>query len=436
MALKIIKKMYKIILVLQYGRKLGILSSVNQQLYCLVRINLSRKYSYLILSLYNRKKNQNQQQWGITTRKNRTRNGANVAAHLERGLLKGDENIRLYGNNQTHKMPNRDAETASTAPEAAPTWPEDPAPEQEKQLDVNAVKQEAMDRLQKLLNEYETLEIKEDKLLKLLEKIRGEEGHLQRALEDPLWDGLSSSRQSINASNSNNNNNSNLKAKSTSNSNASNAIDQKPPSNFATTKAPGIAVGTATPHNPATPAFPQHTITIQPIHKQQQNTTTQASKVAASNVKTNSIRQLQQQREQRVLARQKLEDALLNEDDDASSSSGINTSVVGMQLQQQHLTKQQLSPEDSTTKAGCKRKRQEPQSQPQHQSLRKKTGIQLQKEQRILERQRLEDALLGDGNSDSDDSDNDSPAIVYVWQGETALLVVVATTEIAVTNKF
>ena len=311
-------------------------------------------------------------------------------------------------------MSNRDAEAIPAAPEAeAPTGPPgDPQVQIPEKIDVNSIKQEAMGRLQKLLNEYETLEIKEDKLLKLLEKIRGEEGHLQRALEDPLWDGLPSSRQTTNASASNDD--SNWKAKSNSNTKASNAIDPEHPSNFATTTTTTTrkAVGTATPQNPATPAFPQHTtITTQPIHKQQQSTTTQASNIAARNVKTNSIRQLQQQREQRVLARQKLEDSLLNDDDDASSSSGIDKNVAGMQPQQQHLTKQQLSPDDdSTTNAGGKRKRQEP----QHQSQRKKTGIQLQKEQRILERQRLEDALLGDGNSDSDDSDNDSPAIVYV----------------------
>eukprot|EP00533_Pseudo-nitzschia_delicatissima_P007210 CAMPEP_0116083180 /NCGR_PEP_ID=MMETSP0327-20121206/3129_1 /TAXON_ID=44447 /ORGANISM="Pseudo-nitzschia delicatissima, Strain B596" /LENGTH=188 /DNA_ID=CAMNT_0003574037 /DNA_START=68 /DNA_END=635 /DNA_ORIENTATION=- len=175
------------------------------------------------------------------------------------------------------------------------------------------VQTEYICRLRELKKEYDDLERTEEKLLGMLETVRREEGYLVKALNDVHWPGCCNDGTKYNNINNNNTFQTIDQGSSKKQSQYSKELQtKKPPPPIAvqkdSTAATAIDSGTATrPRRKRRP--------VRPVEQ-------------TSN--KNTVRHLEanrraQRREERILARQRLENALFAEDDDDESTSSSSS---------------------------------------------------------------------------------------------------------------
>jgi hypothetical protein len=229
------------------------------------------------------------------------------------------------------------------------------------------VQEECLDRLKALMNEYDQLERSEDNLLELLYQLRHDDGCLVQALNDEIFVRIGG-RRPFDANNTNNNNNNNNTNNNNDNSSASTAVATTTPSTKTnlgllpevpllmsqleneTKEPPRMQSGANQPQRliarhqlqqqqqqkPVEPSIDVVAAAAAPItmgpskRRKRGHTGATTQQPSPPPFKLHNARHLEanrhvQRREERVLARRKLEDALFadedGDDDDDNSSS-------------------------------------------------------------------------------------------------------------------
>eukprot|EP00531_Pseudo-nitzschia_arenysensis_P013116 CAMPEP_0116155458 /NCGR_PEP_ID=MMETSP0329-20121206/22320_1 /TAXON_ID=697910 /ORGANISM="Pseudo-nitzschia arenysensis, Strain B593" /LENGTH=189 /DNA_ID=CAMNT_0003652497 /DNA_START=773 /DNA_END=1342 /DNA_ORIENTATION=+ len=171
-------------------------------------------------------------------------------------------------------------------------------------------KREVLNRLRDLKKEYDKLDITEEKLLAMLARVRREEGYLIQALNDELFTGTpekvtpKTTAPSLTVTNQ-------KESESKAPHLEEEVTRKQPPAvdDLAQTQT-ATSLAQDTPVQPE--AAEMAAVASQPLQRQKRRRVAQSP----SQLKVN-----RQRRQEQILARQRLEDALFAEDDDSSSSS-------------------------------------------------------------------------------------------------------------------